>query len=78
MNDSVDVKSHIYLRTIAKQKVCAEFDLATLSPTSAATRQHTFRMLAYHQAQQWFGAALDPTAEQCKLKDHKIGRSPYL
>ena len=26
MNDSVDVKRHIYLRTIAKLKVHAEFD----------------------------------------------------
>ena len=33
MNDSVDVKRHIYLRTNAKQKVYAEFDLAILSPT---------------------------------------------
>ena len=46
MNDGVDVKRHIYLRTIAKQKVYAEFDLATLSPspTSAATHQLSFRV----------------------------------
>ena len=37
MNDSVDVKRPINLRTIAKLKVHAEFDLATLSPKSAAT-----------------------------------------
>ena len=30
MNDSVDVKTHINLRSIAKLKVHAEFDLATL------------------------------------------------
>ena len=30
MNDSVDVKRHMNLRTIAKLKVYAEFDLATL------------------------------------------------
>ena len=36
--NSVDVKRHIYLGTIAKQNIYAEFDLATLSPTSAATR----------------------------------------
>ena len=35
MDDRVDVKRDIYLRTIVKQKVYAEFDLATLSPTSA-------------------------------------------
>ena len=39
MNDSVDVKRHINLRTIAKLKVHAEFDLATLSPKSAGTHQ---------------------------------------
>ena len=44
MGDGVEVKRRIYLRTIAKEKVYAEFDLATLSPKSAATRQHSFRM----------------------------------
>ena len=44
MNDSVDVKRHINLRTIAKLKVHAEFDLATLSAKSAATHQHSFRV----------------------------------
>ena len=43
-DSSVDVKRHIYLRTIAKQKVYAEFDLATLSRKSAATHQHSFRV----------------------------------
>ena len=46
MNDSVDVKRHIDLRTIAQLKVHAEFDLAT---KSGATRQHWFRVYAYHQ-----------------------------
>ena len=46
MNDSVDVKRHGYLRTIAKLEVHAEifFFLATLSPKSAATHQHSFRV----------------------------------
>ena len=45
MDDSVGVKRpYIYLQTVAKQKVYAEFDLATLSPKSAATHQHTFRV----------------------------------
>ena len=45
MNDSVDVKRHVYLRTIAKMKGHAElFFLATLSLKSAATHQHSFRV----------------------------------
>ena len=41
IDDNLDVKRHqLYLRTIAKQKVCAKFDFATLPPTSAASRQH--------------------------------------
>ena len=45
IDDNFDVKRHqLYLRTIAKQKVCAKFDLATLPPTSAAARQHSFRV----------------------------------
>ena len=44
MGDSVEVKRHIYLGTIAKQKVYAEFDLATLSPKLEATHQHSFRV----------------------------------
>ena len=31
MNDSVDDMRHIYLRTVAKQTVYAEFDLAILT-----------------------------------------------
>ena len=48
MNDSVDFKRHIYLRTIAKQNVYAEFDLETLSPTSAGRRQLSVLVHAYH------------------------------
>ncbi len=43
INNSVDVKRHINLRTIAKLKVHAKFDLATVSSKSAATHQHSFR-----------------------------------
>ena len=44
MNDSVDVKRHINLPTMAKLKVHAKFDLATLSPKSGATHQHSCRV----------------------------------
>ncbi|KAK4327140.1 hypothetical protein Pmani_002369 [Petrolisthes manimaculis] len=39
-----------YTRTIGKQPVHAQFDLATLPPTSAAGRQHSYH--AFHQVQQ--------------------------
>ena len=48
MNDSVDVKRHVYLRTIAKLKVHAEFFFWRLCHR-AATHQHSFRVWAYHQ-----------------------------
>ena len=56
-----------YLRTIAKQPVHARFDLATLPPTSAAARQHSYR--TFHQVQQWLGNALDPTNWGWELKN---------
>ena len=68
IDDNLDVKRHqLYLRTIAKQKVCAKFDWATLPPTSAAARQHSFRV--YHQVQQWRGVALNRTDWGWRLKD---------
>ena len=46
IDDNLDVKRHhISLRTIMKQKACAKYDLATLSPTSAsAARQLSFQV----------------------------------
>ena len=45
IDDHLKVKRHqLYLRTIAKQKLCAKFDLATLPPTSASARQNSFRV----------------------------------
>ena len=37
MGDSVDVKRHVYLRTIAKQKVYSDFNLATFTDVSSIT-----------------------------------------
>ena len=77
IDDNLDVKRHqLYLRTIAKQKVCAKFDLATLPPTSAAARQHSFRV--YHQVQQWRGVALNPTDWGWRLKDGRLTPLPTL
>ena len=51
---------------LAKQKLCAKFDLATLPPTSAAARQNSFRVS--NQIQQWRDVALDPFYWGWKLK----------
>ena len=77
IDDNLDVKRHqLYLRTIAKQKVCAKFDLATLPPTSAVARQHLFRV--YHQVQQWRGVALNRTDWGWRLKDGCLTPLPTL
>ena len=77
IDDNLDVKWHqLYLRTIAKRKVCAKFDLATLPPTSAAARQHSFRV--YHQVQQWRGVALNRTDWGWRLKDGRLTPLPTL
>ena len=66
---------YAYLQTIAKKKVYIEFDLSTLSPKSAATHQHSFRVKAYHQVQQWYVVALDPTIWGRRVKN---GPTVYL
>ena len=53
------LRYYIYKRTVAKQPLHSKFDLATLPPTSAAARQHSYRV--YHQVQQWRGIELQPT-----------------
>ena len=74
IDDNMDVKKHqLYLRTIAKQKVCPKFDLATLPPTSAAARQHSFRVC--HQVQQWCCVALNRT--DCRLGMEAERWTPY-
>ena len=45
-------------RHTAKNKLQANFELATLPPTSVAAAQHSFRV--YHQVQMWLGNDLDP------------------
>ena len=77
IDDNLDVKRHqLYLRTIAKQKVYAKFDLATMPPTSAAARQHSFRV--YHQIQQWRGVALNRTDWGWRLNDGRLTPLPTL
>lgn len=47
-----------YLQAIAKQPIHSLFKLAALPPTSAASRQHSFR--TYHQVQQWLNENKNP------------------
>ena len=54
-----EYRYYAYKRTIASNSVSSTFHLATLPPTSAAPRQHSFR--TYLQVQQWLGNELPPT-----------------
>ena len=62
--------THTYLRTIAKQPLHAIFELASLPPSSAAARQHSYRV--YHQVQQWRGVNLNPTDWGWKLENGQL------
>ena len=58
--DSLDsLRYRKYMRTIAKQPDHATFDVATLPTTSAAARQHSFRVS--HQVQQWMDVNMNAT-----------------
>ena len=75
--DNLDAKRHqLHLRTIAKQKVCAKFDLATLPPTSAAARQHSF--MVYYQVQQWHGVQLQVADWGWRLESGRLRPVPTL
>ncbi|KAK4309964.1 hypothetical protein Pmani_018431 [Petrolisthes manimaculis] len=54
----------------------AQFDLATLPPTSAAGCQHSYR--AFHHVQQWLGNALDPTDWGWKLENGRLRPVTFL
>jgi hypothetical protein len=58
-------RHRIYIRTIAKQRLTANFKLASLPPTKAAALQHSLRV--YHQIQQWKGVNLPATDWGWKL-----------
>ena len=75
--DNLDAKRHqLYLRSIAKQKVCAKFDLATLPLTSAAARQHSF--MVYYQVQQWHGVELQVADWGWRLESGRLRPVPTL
>ena len=71
MNDSMHVKRNSHLLP-NHCKTETEFGLATLSPTSAATRS-SVGMPPLVQAQQWFGVALAPTVWGGRVK---YGQTP--
>ena len=74
MNDSMDVKRHIYLRTIAKQKLNSTWRLFhRRQQQHANTRFECIGMQPLVQAQQWFGVALAPTIWGGRVKS---GRTP--
>ncbi|KAJ8886826.1 hypothetical protein PR048_013038, partial [Dryococelus australis] len=53
-----ELRVYMYTRKIAKLPVSAFFQLAFLTPTSAAREQHSLRV--YLQVQEWLGHSLDP------------------
>ena len=59
VNSLDDFRFPSYQRIISRKSPGAEFQLAALPPTSAATRQHSFR--TYYQVQDWLGEALPAT-----------------
>ena len=66
--ESLDQFRYIaYKKAIKKTPLSSTFQLATLPPTSAAAKQHSFR--TYLTVQQWMGRPLQPTAWGWKLDD---------
>src|SRR6218665_1449198 len=57
---SLDEYRHIaYKRAIGRSSLSSTFQLASLPPTSAAAKQHSFR--TYLAVQEWMGNTLPPT-----------------
>ena len=58
--ESLDEYRHIaYKRAIGRSSLSSSFQLASLPPTSAAAKQHSFR--TYLTVQEWMGNSLPPT-----------------
>ena len=56
-----------YKKAVTKTSLSSSSQLATLLPTSAAAKQHSFR--AYLTVQEWMGRFLQPTDWGWKLED---------
>ena len=57
-----------YNRSISRSSL--SFKLASLPPTSAAAKQHSFR--TYHSVQPWKGHQLDPTEFGWRIQDNTM------
>ena len=56
-----------YKRAIARSSLSSEFNLASLPPTSAAAKQHSYR--TYLAVQEWMGNSLNPTEWGWRFQD---------
>lgn len=66
--ESLDEFRYIaYKKAIRKTPLSSTFQLATLPPTTAAAKQHSFR--TYLTVQEWMGRSLQPTAWGWKLNE---------
>ncbi|KAJ8877693.1 hypothetical protein PR048_022148 [Dryococelus australis] len=64
-HDSSDALHHLlYMKTVARQSLQANFDIKTLPPTPSAARKHCLRV---YQVQQWWGISMAPSDWGWKL-----------
>ena len=63
-----------YKRGVAKTSLSGTFQLASITPTSAAARQHSYRV--YLQIQEWMGHTLSPTEWGWKIEDQTLTPIP--
>src|SRR5437867_2741434 len=61
---------------VASKPVHEKFNLSNLPPTSAAARQHSFRV--YPQVQQWCGVELNPTEWGWRMEQGRLRPVPTL
>ncbi|XP_028418322.1 uncharacterized protein LOC114543611 [Dendronephthya gigantea] len=59
-----------FMKAVANCPVNNQMQLAALPPTSAAAKEHSFRV--YHQVQQWLGVELPPTQWGWQLKNGNL------
>jgi hypothetical protein len=59
-----------FMKAVANCPVQNQMQLAALPPTSAAAKEHSFRV--YHQVQQWLGVELEPTQLGWQLKNGNL------
>ena len=68
---TLDKYRHVaYKRSVARTSPSNSFTLVSLPPTTAAARQHSYRV--YLQVQQWLGRYLPPTEWGWKTDEHNL------